>query len=68
MGFLDIFKASQYKKEAEQLKQQLDSLCFNDYDSAQKEIERLNEEAKSKKQASGSKSSAKKSSGKKRRR
>ena len=50
MGFLDIFKASQYKKEAEQLKQQLDSLCFNDYDSAQKEIERLNEEAKSKKQ------------------
>ena len=45
MGFMDIFKASQYKKEAEQLKQQLDSLCFNDYDSAQKEIKRLNEQA-----------------------
>lgn len=50
MGFLDIFKASQYKKEAEQLKQQLDSLCFDDYDSAQKEIERLNTEAGYKKQ------------------
>ena len=45
MGFMDIFKASQYKREAEQLKQQLDSLCFNDYDSAQKEIKRLNEQA-----------------------
>ena len=45
MGFMDIFKASQYKKEAEHLKQQLDSLCFNDYDSAQKEIKRLNEQA-----------------------
>ena len=45
MSFSDIFKASQYKKEAEQLKQQLDSLCYNDYQSAQQEIGRLNAQA-----------------------
>lgn len=45
MSFSDIFKASQYKKEAEQLRQQLDSLCYNDYQSAQQEIGRLNAQA-----------------------
>ena len=48
MGLLDIFKVSQFKSEIEQLKQQntllqqkLDSLCFNDYESAQKAIQQL---------------------------
>jgi hypothetical protein len=56
MGFLDIFKISQFKSEIEQLKQQnnslqqkLDSLCFNDYNAAQNEINRLNAEAERKK-------------------
>lgn len=48
MGFLDIFKVSQFKNELEQLKQQnfelqqkLNSLSFDDYDSAQKAIHQL---------------------------
>lgn len=45
MGFFDIFKASKYKNEADRLRQQLDNLCFSDYESAQKEIKRLNQQA-----------------------
>lgn len=50
MGFFDIFNVSQYKNEIAQLKQQnfelqqkLNSLCFNDYDSAQRAIQHLNQ-------------------------
>lgn len=45
MSIFDIFKASQYKKDAEQLRQQLNDLGFSDYQSAQQEIERLNAQA-----------------------
>lgn len=50
MGILDIFKISQFKQEIEQLKRQnnqlqenLNSLCYSDYESAQLTIKRLNE-------------------------
>ena len=56
MGFFDIFKVAQFKSEIESLKQQnallqqkLDSLCFNDYDSAQRAIQQLQQEAEKKK-------------------
>lgn len=56
MGFFDIFKVAQFKSEIESLKQQnallqqkLDSLCFNDYDSAQRAIQHLQQEAEKKK-------------------
>ncbi len=56
MGFLDIFKVSQFKNELEQLKQQnfelqqkLNSLSFDDYDSAQKAIHQLEQIAEDKK-------------------
>lgn len=56
MGFFDIFKVAQFKSEIESLKQQnallqqkLDSLCFNDYDSAQRAIQHLQQEAVKKK-------------------
>lgn len=56
MGLLDIFKVSQFKSEIEQLKQQntllqqkLDSLCFNDYESAQKAIQQLEQISEEKK-------------------
>ena len=45
MSIFDIFKASQYKKDAEQLRQQLNDLGFSDYQSTQQEIERLNAQA-----------------------
>ncbi len=45
MSIFDIFKASQYKKDAEQLRQQLNDLGFSDYQSAKQEIERLNAQA-----------------------
>lgn len=56
MSFFDIFKVSQFKQEIETLKQQntllqqrLDSLCFNDYDSAQRTIQELQQESEKKK-------------------
>lgn len=56
MSFLDIFKISQFKDEITllkqqnaQLQQQLDSLCFNDYISAQRTIQQLNQLSEEKK-------------------
>lgn len=48
MGFFDIFKVSKFKNEIEQLKQQnallqqnLNNLCYSDYESAQRTIQQL---------------------------
>lgn len=56
MGFFDIFKIAQFKSEIDLLKQQnallqqkLDSLCFNDYDSAQRTIKQLQQDAEKEK-------------------
>lgn len=50
MGILDVFKIPQFKQEIEQLKQRnnqlqenLNSLCYSDYESAQQTIKKLNE-------------------------
>lgn len=59
MGFFDIFKVSQYKSEIEtlkkqndELKQKLSELCFDDYDTSQRIIQRLKQEIeKSKEEA-----------------
>lgn len=45
MSFLDIFKIKSYKAEIEQLKKQLDDLCYSDYAGAQEKIKSLNTEA-----------------------
>ena len=55
MGFFDIFKINDFKSEIENLKKQntdltqkLEELCYSDYESAQKKISSLNNEAVSK--------------------
>ncbi len=45
MSFLDIFKIKSYKAEIEQLRKQLDDLCYSDYAGAQEKIKSLNTEA-----------------------